>query len=231
MSNPLRPGRRAFVLSLGAIGVGCDASKPRSGFLGTTERFNLALERWLFSSSRQSPTPGEGETTPAGAFPSYFISAEVPQVPAAWLLRVRGLVDRPLDLALGDLQRMTRTDIRVRHHCVEGWSAVANWHGVRLAEIARAAGATQKGRFVEFRSFDSGYFSSWDRESAEHAQSIVAYGMNGEPLSPAHGAPCRMYAAVKLGYKGVKYLDEIRFLPDPTGGYWENQGYEWYGGV
>jgi len=126
---------------------------------------------------------------------------------------------------------MTRTDIRVRHHCVEGWSAVANWHGVRLAEIARAAGATQKGRFVEFRSFDSGYFSSWDRESAEHAQSIVAYGMNGEPLSPAHGAPCRMYAAVKLGYKGVKYLDEIRFLPDPTGGYWENQGYEWYGGV
>ena len=108
---------------------------------------------------------------------------------------------------------------------------MASWHGVQVAELARAVGASPEAKFVEFRSFDSGYYSSWDRESAEHAQSILAYGMNGEPLSPAHGAPLRLYGAVKLGYKSVKYLDEIRFLSTASGGYWEDLGYEWYAGV
>ena len=226
-----RTGRRAFVLSLASVGVGCDTSKPGEGLLGRTERFNLGLEKWIFSRTRRSPEVDVSAATPPAEFPAYFVSESVPRAPSGWVLRVRGLVDRPLDLSVADLQRMTRTDMRVRHHCVEGWSAVASWHGVALAEVARVARAHPEAKFVEFRSFDNGYFSSWDRESAEHAQSILAYGMNGEPLTPAHGAPLRMYGAVKLGYKGVKYLDEIRFLPEPTGGYWENLGYEWYGGV
>jgi DMSO/TMAO reductase YedYZ molybdopterin-dependent catalytic subunit len=126
---------------------------------------------------------------------------------------------------------MTRTDVRIRHHCVEGWTAVASWHGVALAEIAARAGADPRAAFVEFRSFDSGYWSSWDRASALHPQTILAYGMNGERLTPAHGAPVRLYAAVKLGYKMVKYLTEVSFLPRQTGGYWEDQGYEWFAGV
>jgi DMSO/TMAO reductase YedYZ molybdopterin-dependent catalytic subunit len=100
-----------------------------------------------------------------------------------------------------------------------------------VAELARAVGVRSEAGFVEFRSFDSGYYSSWDRESAEHAQSILAYGMNGTPLTPAHGAPLRLYGAVKLGYKSVKYLEEIRFLPAASGGFWEDRGYEWFAGV
>jgi len=84
---------------------------------------------------------------------------------------------------------------------------------------------------VEFRSFDAGYWSSWDRESALHTQTLLAYGMNGEQLYPDHGAPLRVYSAVKLGYKMVKYLTEVNFLAERTGGYWEDQGYEWFGGV
>jgi DMSO/TMAO reductase YedYZ molybdopterin-dependent catalytic subunit len=183
------------------------------------------------SPARQSPPPPLAEVTPLEAFPAYFISPTVPVAPRGWTLRVRGLVDRQVDLSLEELQRMTRTDIRVRHHCVEGWSAVASWHGVQLAELARGVGASPGAHFVEFRSFDSDYYSSWDRESAEHAQTILAYGMNGETLTPAHGAPLRLYGAVKLGYKSVKYLDEIRFLPEATGGFWEDRGYEWYAGV
>jgi DMSO/TMAO reductase YedYZ molybdopterin-dependent catalytic subunit len=155
----------------------------------------------------------------------------MPLAPPGWTLRVRGAVDHPRDLSLDDLRRMTRTDLRVRHHCVEGWSAVASWHGVRVADVARAVGARADARYVEFRSFDGGYYSCWDRESAEHPQSILAYGMNGDTLSPAHGAPVRLYGAVKLGYKSVKYLDEIRFLPRASGGFWEDRGYEWYAGV
>jgi DMSO/TMAO reductase YedYZ molybdopterin-dependent catalytic subunit len=226
-----QPGRRALLVSLPGLVLGCDTSRPRAGALGVAERFNLRVQRGLFSSARLSPTPPDGATTPIDAFPAYFVSPSVPLAPPMWVLRVRGLVDRPMDLSLPDLERMTRTDVRVRHHCVEGWSAVASWHGVRVAELARAVGARSEAGFVEFRSFDSGYYSSWDRESAEHAQSILAYGMNGTPLTPAHGAPLRLYGAVKLGYKSVKYLEEIRFLPAASGGFWEDRGYEWFAGV
>ena len=126
---------------------------------------------------------------------------------------------------------MSRSEVRVRHHCVEGWTAVASWQGVAMTDIAARAGADPRAGFVEFRSFDDGYWSSWDRASALHRQTILAYGMNGQPLAPGHGAPLRLYAAVKLGYKMVKYLTEVSFLPAATGGYWENEGYEWFAGL
>jgi DMSO/TMAO reductase YedYZ molybdopterin-dependent catalytic subunit len=75
------------------------------------------------------------------------------------------------------------------------------------------------------------YYSCWDRDSAEHAQSILAYGMNGRDLMPDHGAPVRLYSGVKLGYKMVKYLTEVIYLPERSGGFWEDQGYEWFAGV
>jgi DMSO/TMAO reductase YedYZ molybdopterin-dependent catalytic subunit len=223
--------RRTFLLSLAALGVGCDSSRPRDGALGAAERGNLGLEKALFSPTRLAPTARLRDTTSADAFPVYFVSPAVPIAPPLWTLRVRGLVDRPLDLTLDDLMRLTRTDVRVRHHCVEGWSAVTTWNGVRIADLARSAGARSDARFVEFRSFDDGYSSSWDRESAEHPQSLIAYGMNGSPLGPAHGAPARVSAGIKLGYKMVKYLTDVVFLPEATGGYWEDRGYEWFGGV
>src|SRR5439155_12758506 len=127
-----------------------------------------------------------------------------------------------------DLKRMPRTEIRVRHHCVEGWSAVAGWNGVRVSDLAKLAGPDPRVRYVEFRSFDSGYWSSWDLASAMHPQTILAYGMNGHELYPDHGAPLRLYSAVTLGYKMVKYLTEVNYLRDPTRRYSQNQGYDWF---
>ena len=102
---------------------------------------------------------------------------------------------------------------------------------MRLNEIAKLAGVDPRVQFVEFRSFDSGYRSSWDLGSALHPQTLLAYGFNSRPLYAPHGAPLRVYSAVKLGYKNVKYLTEVNFLPNRTGGYWEDQGYEWFAGV
>src|SRR5262249_15889366 len=174
--------------------------------------------------------------SPFDDFPVYYVDDQIPEPPPDWQLKVTGLVARPLTLTRADLERMPRTDIRVRHYCVEGWSAVAAWHGVAVRDIAARAGADRGAGFVEFWSFDEDdeetpYSSSWDRDSAEHPQSILAYGMNGEPLLPAHGAPLRLYAGVKLGYKLVKYLSEVRFRAERTGGYWEDKGYEWFAGV
>jgi DMSO/TMAO reductase YedYZ molybdopterin-dependent catalytic subunit len=232
MRRQMLLGRRALLLGAGAAGLGaCDGREPRKGFLGAMERFNQRVQRAAFDPEALAPTQPESAVTSLDAFPDYFISPNVPLPPPDWRLKVGGMVARPMSFSVEELMRLPRTDIRVRHYCVEGWSAVASWHGVQLREVARLVGADPAAEYVEFQSFDSGYYSSWDRPSALHPQSLLAYGMNGGPLVPGHGAPVRHYAPVKLGYKMVKYLTEIRFLPNITGGYWEDRGYEWFAGV
>ncbi|MCY1036701.1 molybdopterin-dependent oxidoreductase [Corallococcus sp. BB11-1] len=224
--------RRRVLLGAAALATSaCDSSRPREGFLGVMERFNQRAQSALFSPTRLAPEEPVEQLTPPGDFPHYFISDTVPVAPAGWRLEVGGLVSRPRSFSLEELQRLPRTGYRIRHHCVEGWSAVAAWHGVRVSDLARAVGADPRAGFVEFRSFDSGYYSSWDAPSALHAQTLLAYGMNGQPLTPGHGAPLRLYSAVKLGYKMVKYLTTVRFLPEASGGTWEDRGYEWFAGV
>ncbi len=230
--------RRSFLLGsaptavLAAMsGLPPTGGSPREGFLGFMERLNERAGRALFDPGLLAPELPEADQTEPDDFPAYKIGTDFPETPDGWALRVGGLVGRPLTLSLEDLKRLPRTRTRVRHHCVEGWSAVAGWEGVRLSEVARLVTPDPRARFVEFRSFESGYYSSWDLESALHPQTILAYGMNGAPLDLEYGAPLRVYSAVKLGYKMVKYLAEVNFLPLRTGGYWENQGYEWFAGV
>jgi len=224
--------RRKLLLGLAATTAlaGCD-SRPASMFLAGMERWNERVDRLLFSPNRLASEPPAAELTPEAAFPSYFISDTIPFAPDNWALKVGGLVARPSVFSLEQLKRMPRTGMRIRHHCVEGWSAVAEWNGVQLREIASMVGASHDAHYVEFRSFDAGYYSTWDIESSLHPQTILAYGMNGRALYPDHGAPLRLYSPVKLGYKNVKYLTEVNFLPQRSGGYWEDQGYDWYAGV
>jgi DMSO/TMAO reductase YedYZ molybdopterin-dependent catalytic subunit len=225
--------RRRFLMGAAAASflAGCDSVHPVTSFLNAMKDWNEKFEGLLFSPHRVAPELPLSATTPEHAFPIYYVSDSIPSAPAHWSLKVGGLVSRPMLFSLEQLQRLPGTEMRVQHHCVEGWSAIASWQGVRVSEIARLAGVSPDAKYVEFRSFDANYWSSWDRASALHPQTLLAYGMNGHPLYPEHGAPLRVYSAVKLGYKNVKYLTEVNFLPDKTGGYWENQGYEWFGGV
>ncbi|HET7824368.1 MAG TPA: molybdopterin-dependent oxidoreductase [Anaeromyxobacter sp.] len=221
--------RAAGVLAVG--GFACDGSRPRTGFLGAMERVNERFQRALLDPRRLAPELPESEQTDLDLFPKYKIGDDYPFAPGGWALAVGGLVQRPQALSLDALRRLPAARMRVRHHCVEGWTAVASWEGVRVSELARVAGADPRARYVEFRSFEPGYYSCWDLESALHPQTIVAYAMDGELLLREHGAPLRLYSAVKLGYKMVKYLLTVNFLPERTGGYWEDQGYEWFAGV
>ena len=167
--------------------------------------------------------------------PSYFVSPTVPvwdeSVRGKWKLDISGMVDRPMQLTLDELQRMPSVSNRVNHYCVEGWTAVETWTGCPMMEIANLVGASRDVKYVDFQSFDDDYHESWDIESALHRQTVVAYGLDGRMLEPAHGAPARVYSPVKLGYKNTKYLTKIVFMPVLNGGYWSDQGYEWYGGV
>ncbi len=224
--------RRALLASGVLAGAAaCDSQSPRTGFLGRMERWNERVERALFREGSRGPTYAAADETPIANMPAYFVSDTMPVAPHDWALEIGGLVEHPLVLTLRELRRMTRTDMRVEHHCVEGWSVIESWHGVRLRDIAERVRVDRRARFVEFRSFDSGYWSSWDMESAMHPQTMLAYGVAGQPLGPEHGAPLRLYSAIKLGYKNVKYLTKVNFLPVETGGYWEDRGYEWYAGT
>jgi len=230
MSKPI--GRRQFITGAAAASMlaGCE-SRPAGAFLSLMRSWNERVEAALFSPRRLAPELPESAATDESDFPVYFISHAMPQAPAGWRLKVGGLVRNPMVLTIEELRGMETTSMRVQHHCVEGWSAVASWQGVRVSEIARRAGLDPAVRYVEFRSFDADYRSGWDLPSAMHPQTLLAHGMNGHPLTAEHGAPLRLYSAVKLGYKNVKYLTEVNFLAEKPGGYWEDQGYEWFGGV
>ena len=227
------PSRRDLWKLAASLGLGaCDTRKPNKGALGAIERWNQEIESALLSSD----VPPPGAITTSEAWPIYKLAPEIPLPPDGWRLEVGGKVRQPLQLTLDDLRKLPRTDVRIQHYCVRGWSAVAEWSGIRVSELARLCGAHDV-PYVEFRSFDApdavtrGFWSSWDRASAMHDQTLIAYGMNGKPLTPAHGAPVRVCSAVKLGYKQVKYLTEVNFLDVKTGGQWENQGYAWFAGV
>jgi DMSO/TMAO reductase YedYZ molybdopterin-dependent catalytic subunit len=233
--------RRSFLAAAGgALGAlllaACDSPGPGRArpLLELAERRNEGLERLLLRHTVMDHAPASARLAGSG-FPSYFVSDVVPVWDTAargpWTLEVSGLVRRPLRLTLDDLRGLPRVTHRVDHFCVEGWTAVAERTGVRVSELARLAGATAEAEYVDFQSFDGGYHESWDLESATHPQTLVAYAQDGRLLSPAYGAPARLHSPVKLGYKNTKYLTRVVFLPRRNGGYWSDQGYEWYAGT
>jgi DMSO/TMAO reductase YedYZ molybdopterin-dependent catalytic subunit len=226
--------RRKFMTAAAAMTLlaGCKSLQAVGSLFrdGLMREVNEGFEELLFSPDRLAPELPISDLTPEKDIPCFFRSASVPIAPANWTLKVGGLIQHPLILRLDQLLGMPATGMRVRLYCVNGWSVVAAWRGVRLSEIAKLAGLDPRVKYVEFRSFDAGYFSGWDLPSAMHPQTILAHEMNGRPLEPNHGAPLRLYSAVKLGYKSVKYLSEINFLPNKVSGDQE-LGNEWFGGI
>lgn len=226
-----RTSRRKFLQVAAAAGAAGVAAALRPSLLDISRVNDWVGEKLLYSPSRLAREYDRAERT--ARVPSYFISRTMPVLtnPAAWRLRVDGLVRRPLDLSIDDLMGIPRTSYTVMHHCVEGWTAIASWHGVPVSAVAERCVLLPAARYIHFKSFDSDYSNGWDLASAMHPQTILAYGMNDNPLPPTHGAPLRLYAPTKLGYKMTKYLLSMTFTDQRPGGYWEDQGYPWFAGV
>jgi DMSO/TMAO reductase YedYZ molybdopterin-dependent catalytic subunit len=229
----LRTG--AFALAA-AVLEACDSRGPKAALplLAYAEKKNAGVEQFIFRHTSMDRASDRAKEAGA-AFPSYFISEMMPmwdeKVRGPWSLEVTGAVKTPLKLSLDDLMKLPARQQRVDHFCVEGWTAIAVWRGVRVSELARMAGVLPDAGFVDFQSFDDGYHESWDLASAMHPQTLIAYAMDGRMLSAKHGAPARLHSPIKLGYKNTKYLTRIVFMPAANGGYWSDEGYEWYGGV
>jgi DMSO/TMAO reductase YedYZ molybdopterin-dependent catalytic subunit len=198
-----------------------------------------ALAREFPESARSAVFPGNGTTDPGT--PSYHAMAAAGF--ADWRLEVRGLVERPARLSLGDLRRLPARTQVTRHDCVEGWSAIAKWTGVRMSALLDAVGVRPEARYAVIRCADlmesSGqpYYESIDLVDAYHEQTILAYEMNDQALPVAQGAPLRLRVERQLGYKMAKYVmavelvDRFDHIARGCGGYWEDRGYEWYAGI
>jgi len=157
-------------------------------------------------------------------------------------LHVDGAVNRRLSLSLQQLYAMQPKRQITRHDCVEGWSAIAQWDGVPLRDVVALAQPRDDAEYVVFHCFDSDqdgtlYYESLSMQQAQHPQTLLALQMNGRPITPDRGAPVRLRVPTQLGYKSAKWVERVEIigslasLGDGKGGYWEDQGYEWYAGI
>jgi DMSO/TMAO reductase YedYZ molybdopterin-dependent catalytic subunit len=243
---------RAAVAGAGAgLLGGCDALSRKPGFvdvLGLAEPLSQRVQRALTGQRLAAEYP-ESMISPLFR-PNGSINPQTPEYLAlkadgfrGFRLRIAGLVERPLEFSLDALRALpTRTQV-TRHDCVEGWSVIGKWSGVPLAHLLELARLKPGARHVVFHCFDdlsgdgSRYYESIDLLDAWHPQTIVAHSLNGSPIPIANGAPVRMRIERKLGYKQPKYLrlievvDGYADIAGGHGGYWEDQGYDWYGGI
>ena len=160
-------------------------------------------------------------------------------------LVIDGMVERPLSLSLSELRTRPSQSQITKHDCVEGWTSIAEWTGIRLETLLNEAGLKPQAKYIVFHCFDAldqtengdRYYESIDLVDARHPQTILAWAMNGEALPVPHGAPLRLRVERQLGYKHAKYIRRIEavesfaHLGRGRGGYWEDRGYEWYAGI
>lgn len=192
-------------------------------------RFNDRIQAALFSRNRLAATFPASAITRPPKFNAYYPVSQLRPVPADWQLEVGGLVDDDMPWTLQRLASLPQQTQITRHICVEGWSQIGQWRGVQLGTFLKAVGADTRARFVGFECFDD-YSSSIDMPSALHPQTILALEFDGAALSQPWGAPVRLRIPTKLGFKNPKYLSAVTVTNQNPGGYWEDQGYDWFSG-
>jgi DMSO/TMAO reductase YedYZ molybdopterin-dependent catalytic subunit len=221
----------AGLSGLGLLTGGCASSLLDDVVFKTFEPLNQNVETLIFNPAKLAPEFPKSAIEPDALLVNTF--KDTPQLDRdQFRLAITGEVANPLNLSLSEIQRMPYNSMTIRHICVEGWSAIVQWAGVRLSDLLKMAQPNANAKYVYFWSAD-GYYESWDLDSAIHPQTLMVYEKNGQPLSIDNGAPLRLAAPIKLGYKQSKWVTDIMLTSEllPTKGYWEDQGYEWYGGL
>lgn len=237
MRQVAQPSRRQFLqrsLSLGGLSLltGCNISDQASvdAALATVSRFNDRVQGWLFDPSRLAPTYPDSMITRPFPFNAYYGEDEVEQVDGdAWRLELSGLVANKKPWSLPQLRALPQQTQVTRHICVEGWSAIGKWGGVPFAHFLDLVGADKTAKYIGFKCADD-YFTSIDMATALHPQTIMALSWDGQPLPPKYGYPMKVRMPTKLGYKNPKHVQAIFVTNTYPGGYWEDQGYNWFGG-
>jgi DMSO/TMAO reductase YedYZ molybdopterin-dependent catalytic subunit len=231
------PSRRLFLqrsLSLGGLSMltGCSLSDGESieKALAAMSRFNDGAQAMLFDPQRLAPTYTDAMITRPFPFNAYYGIDEVRHVdPKTYSLEVSGLVADKRAWTLEALNALPQADQITRHICVEGWSAIGKWGGVPFSTFLKRIGADLTAKYIGFKCADD-YFTSIDMPTALHPQTLLTLRYDGKVLPAEYGFPMKLRMPTKLGYKNPKHIKAIFVTNTYPGGYWEDQGYNWFGG-
>jgi len=229
--------RRLFLkqgLSVGALALlsGCELTDDETvqRVLTAMSGWNDRAQAWLFSPDRLAPEFPESAITRPFPFNAYYGEDEVVEVEGKdFRLGLAGKIRDKKPWTLPELYALPQFSQVTRHICVEGWSAIGKWSGVRFSEFLQRVGADLTARYVGFRCADD-YYSSIDMATALHPQTQLSFRYAGELLPPKYGFPMKLRVPTKLGFKNPKHIMEIFVTNDYPGGYWEDKGYNWFSG-
>jgi DMSO/TMAO reductase YedYZ molybdopterin-dependent catalytic subunit len=232
------PSRRLFIrgtASLGALTLltGCNIvdSDAAEGVLRKISAFNDRMQAALFNPNRLAPTFPESAITRPFPFNAYYDEDEAPEVDGKdYAFKVGGLVDNKKSWTLDELHALPQEKQITRHICVEGWSAIGSWSGHPLRDFLKRVGADTRAKYVWFQCAE-GYSNTIDMATALHPQTIMAFKYDNDILPQAYGFPMKIRIPTKLGFKNPKYVMEMAVTNDDLGGYWEDQGYNWFSGL
>jgi DMSO/TMAO reductase YedYZ molybdopterin-dependent catalytic subunit len=232
-----RVERRLFLkqgLSLGALALlsGCELTDDESvqKILLAMSRWNDRAQGWLFNANKLAPEYPESAITKPFPFNAYYGEDEVREVDGKdYKLELSGLIADKKPWRLPELYALPQTSQITRHICVEGWSAIGKWSGVRFRTFLERVGADLSAKYVGFNCADN-YSTSIDMATALHPQTLLTFRFADEILPPKYGFPMKLRMPTKLGFKNPKHITEIMVSNTYLGGYWEDQGYNWYSG-
>lgn len=249
--------RRSFLVT-GALGVAgifgwrwlatAPAVDGIPGPLRKVLEFNADLTNGYYKNTRLAPELAKSRAQKIRANGTVGLGGEFD--PLAWRLRVQGYAPaggaaRTQEFTLAQLMALPRTEMTTEFKCVEGWSTIVSWAGVRLSDLLQQYPlATRSGqpiadpnqppadvaRYVGLQTPDKAYYVGLEMASALHPQTLLCYEMNGQPLSLAHGAPLRLVTPLKYGIKQIKRISTIAFTDTRPDDYWAKRGYDWHAG-
>jgi DMSO/TMAO reductase YedYZ molybdopterin-dependent catalytic subunit len=232
------PTRRLFLRGAASLGTltlltGCDVVDGYSAekVLRKISQFNDGAQALLFNPNKLAPTYPESAITRPFPFNAYYDESEAPEVDGkTYMFEVGGLIEDKQRWSLERLHALPQETQVTRHICVEGWSAIGKWTGVRLAEFLRRIGADTRAKYVWFQCAE-GYSNTIDMATALHPQTQLTFKFDDEILPRKYGFPMKCRMPTKLGFKNPKYIIGMHVTNKDLGGYWEDQGYNWFSGL
>jgi hypothetical protein len=142
-------------------------------------------------------------------------------------------------LSMDDLLKLPKVELVTQFKCIEGWSVITQWAGVRLRDLIEAYppsqivenGRSRDPHYVYMETPDGDYYCGFDMAAARHPQSLLVTEMSGQPLAQEHGAPLRLHMPIKYGYKQIKRIGLIAYTDRKPDDFWTKLGYDWYAGL
>jgi DMSO/TMAO reductase YedYZ molybdopterin-dependent catalytic subunit len=229
--------RRLFLgrsLSLGALALlsGCNLTDQEGvqRVLSAMSRWNDGVQDWLFDPRRLAPEFPESAITQPFPFNAFYAEDEVIDIDGGrYRLELSGLIREKKPWTLPELYALPQVSQVTRHICVEGWSAIGKWSGVRFSDFLERIGADTTAKYVGFKCADK-YSTSIDMATALHPQTQLSFRYADALLPPKYGFPMKLRIPTKLGFKNPKHIAAIFVTNTYPGGYWEDQGYNWHSG-